>query len=226
ERRLHREAGHPSGAALRRAGSELLRGAGLVGPPGAARVRAPARADGRGGGRVCLGPLERPRDAAGRRRGYPAGRRDALPGHHRLAGGGRNRPRLRHAVLGALRAIAARAGRLRRAAAGARRVLPRPRAHRADAVRRRAAARGRLPAPRPEPPGPRAGAAPPGRRALAPRRLAPAVRPTSALWPGAIRRRTDRLTMLWAAQPPAWPGICNTGAASSTAEMVDDYAPS
>ena len=77
--------------------------------------------------------------------GLSAGRREPLLRHHWADAGGRSVLRVRHRSLGALRSRHLCARLLRGRAPPASRVLSRPRAHRVDAIRRRALASGRSP---------------------------------------------------------------------------------
>src|SRR5207248_4943843 len=96
----------------------------------------------------------------------PPGRRDALRRDHGPAVGSGTRDRARRRRLGALRAGDLNTRLLRGRAPPASRVLPRPRPDRADAVRRRARARGRPGAARPLACGQRARAEAPGGGAM------------------------------------------------------------
>lgn len=109
-----------------------------------------------GGGRIRLRRvLLRAHAECGRGARAP-GRRDTLWRHHRLPSGRERVRGARRAAVGAHRAVAARAPRLRLRARGARRVLPRSRTHRAHAVRRRERADLRHARARPRAPWPRA----------------------------------------------------------------------
>ncbi len=145
ERRLWREAGDHAGRGVQGGGGyRLVRGAGLVRRPGRAGpgARGGARRAGRGRRRVRLRYRLLPPHAAvagGRR---AAGRRVALRRHHRLPARGHAVRRAPHRPLRPLRAVAAPACGLRGAAAAPSRMVPRPRADRAHAVRWRPRAQG------------------------------------------------------------------------------------
>src|SRR5437868_6748680 len=161
-------------------GRDLVRGARqlrrLRGPAARSRGR-PARARG-GRGRIRLRARRLPKSPRLRR--LPAGRRDAVRGDHRPAASRRPGSRARPRCLRPLRAAALGACPVRGPEPAAPRVLPRPRARRVAALRRRPQAGGRRAAPRPLAARPRARAEARGRAEVRgvkiPAKTAPAIR--------------------------------------------------
>ena len=142
ERRPLARGGARAGRSVRPARRRVVRGAGLLRrPAGTPRLAptAPGRHGDRGG-RVRLPARVLPPHARGRRGRCDPGRRDALRRRHRVHGRGGARRRVRGAAVEPLRARPARGPLLRGRTRGAPRMVPRPRAHRGDALRRRAAA--------------------------------------------------------------------------------------
>ena len=140
QRRLLAQAGaRPRGALPRRRRRELVRGAGVLRRP--RRPAAPARPRaGRDGDRRRRVRLRRgllPADARGRGGRRAPGRRHPMRRDHRAAARGRAVPRPRGAAVAPLRPVDPPAPGDRARELRPPRVLPRPRADRAHAVRRR-----------------------------------------------------------------------------------------